>query len=148
MHIVYDVFREDLLEKKIDFDKDTISVALMREGFLLTPLDRFWYEVCGNEIRGKGYVAGGNILQNVKVTKKNSKIYICGDNTIWPSATFSASYVMLYFTETKKLIGCILFPWGVNKVKDALFTVLWDSAGIIVEDNPDDPPQYLKYYLK
>ena len=146
MNVVYDIFKEDLLEKKIDFEKNAVSVALMRHGFLLTPLDVTWNDVRGNEIKGKGYVSGGQILQNVSITKKDGRIYITGNNLIWQSATFSVSYAMLYFAETKKLIGCIKLP--EISIINANLALIWHKNGIITEDDPDSPPQYLKYYLR
>lgn len=148
MYVVYDVFRKDLLQKKIDFKKDGIMVALMREGFRLNPADFIWDDVCDKEIKGEGYKSGGQLLRNVGLAKKPWEICIYGDNPIWESARFSAGYIMLYFARTKKLIGCIKFPWRVTKANGGLFTVQWESAGILVEDNPDAPPQYLKYYLE
>ncbi len=149
---IYDVFLKNLTEKKVDFQRDAIRVALMTEDHVHVNDDRAWGQICHNEIGGYGYKRGGKQLSNVKIKERYDTIVLVGDDIIWRNATFTMRKMVMYFAESKILIA----TWGAARFGEGRdyivicgnLTIQWHRRGIIVEYFPDEPPEYLKYYLE
>jgi hypothetical protein len=146
-NIISDVFKKDLLERTIDFGVDIINIALMTEHHEYNASDKLWADVRCNEIKGKGYEAGGQRLCNVQFEKDSNAVHITGDNVVWHNARFAMRSIVLYFAGSGRIIGTTGFDFDY-RVDDAMFTVKWDNRVVIIETFPDVPPEYLNYYFE
>lgn len=144
--VTSDIFKKDLLERTIDFKTDAIMVALMTKEHQYKASDSFWCNVQHNEVKGKGYKAGGQPLWSVKLKKDSVAVYVTGDDLSWGHAKFTMRSVVLYFKHNGKIIGTTGFDFDCT-VDDAVFTARWDERGIISEAFPDIPPEFLNYYF-
>lgn len=123
--------------KEIDFDTDTIKVALVTSSY--TPdqdTHDYWDDVSANEVaNGNGYTTGGVTLASKTVT------YTSGTNVTkfdaadvsWTSSTITARYAVIYLStgtaSTSPLIGYVDF--GSNQSSsNGTFAITWDAAGI------------------
>jgi hypothetical protein len=123
--------------KEVDFDSDTIKVALLSSSY--TPnqdTDDYWNDVSSYEVTGTGYTAGGATLANkaVTYTSGTNVTKFDGDDVSWTSSTITARYAVIYDASpatdsTKPLIGYVDF--GSNQSSSSgTFSIVWDSAGI------------------
>ena len=123
--------------KEVDFDSDTIKVALVTSSY--TPnqdTHDYWDDVATNEVSGTGYTAGGETLASKTVT------YTSGTNVTkfdaadvsWASSTITARYAVVYDASpatnaAKPLIGYVDFGSDQSS-SSGTFSIVWDSAGI------------------
>jgi hypothetical protein len=123
--------------KEVDFDSDTIKVALVTSSY--TPnqdTDDYWDDVATNEVSGTGYTAGGETLASKTVT------YTSGTNVTkfdaadvsWASSTITARYAVIYdatpaTNAAKPLIGYVDFGSDQSS-SSGTFSIVWDAAGI------------------
>lgn len=123
--------------KEVDWDTDTIKVALLGSGY--TPnqdAHDYWNDVSANEISGTGYTTGGATLGSKTAT------YDAGSNTlkldaadvVWSSSTLTARYAVIYVAtgtpSTSVLLGYVDF--GTNESSSAgSFTITWHADGIL-----------------
>jgi hypothetical protein len=123
--------------KEVDFDSDTIKVALVTSSY--TPnqdTDDYWDDVATNEVSGTGYTAGGETLASKTVT------YTSGTNVTkfdaadvsWASSTITARYAVIYdatpaTNASKPLIGYVDFGSDQSS-SSGTFSIVWDAAGI------------------
>ncbi len=123
--------------KEVDFDSDTIKVALLSSSY--TPnqdTDDYWNDVSSYEVTGTGYTAGGATLANkaVTYTSGTNVTKFDADDVSWTSSTITARYAVIYDASpatdsTKPLIGYVDF--GSNQSSSSgTFSIVWDSAGI------------------
>lgn len=135
---LYGNFLKQALNKEIDFDTDTIKVALVSASY--TPnqdTHDYWDDVNTYEVTGTGYTTGGATLASKTST------YDSGTNTIvldaadvtWSSSTITARYAVVYndsgaSAAAKALIGYVDF--GSNQSStNGNFTITWDATGIV-----------------
>lgn len=123
--------------KEVDFDSDTIKVALVTSSY--TPnqdTHDYWDDVATNEVSGTGYTAGGETLANKTVT------YTSGTNVTkfdasdvsWASSTITARYAVIYdatpaTNAAKPLIAYVDFGSDQSS-SSGTFSIVWDAAGI------------------
>lgn len=122
--------------KEVDFDSDTIKVALLSSSY--TPnqdTDDYWNDVSAYEVTGTGYTAGGATLANKSVTYTSGTnvTKFDADDVSWTSSTITARYAVIYDStgtaSTSALIGYVDF--GSNQSSSSgTFSIVWDSAGI------------------
>lgn len=123
--------------KEVDFDSDTIKVALLSSSY--TPnqdTDDYWNDVSSYEVTGTGYTAGGATLANkaVTYTSGTNVTKFDGDDVSWTSSTITARYAVIYDASpasdtAKPLIGYVDF--GSNQSSSSgTFSIVWDAAGI------------------
>jgi hypothetical protein len=123
--------------KEIDFNSDTIKVALLGTGY--TPnLDTHNYfdDVVANEITGTGYTAGGATLSSAAVTydAATNTLKLAGGNVSWSGSTLTARYAVVYdatpgSNATRPLIVLVDFDATMSSNAGVL-SVNWDAAGI------------------
>jgi hypothetical protein len=122
--------------KEIDWDTDTIKVALVTSSY--TPdqdAHDYWNDVSANEASGTGYTAGGATLAS------KTQAYTSGTNVTkfdaadvsWPTSTVTARYAVVYLDTgsgaTSPLIAYVAV--GSNQSSSAgTFSIVWDAAGI------------------
>jgi len=135
---LYGQFLSQALNKEIDWDSDTIKVALLTNAY--TPdqdAHNYLDDVVANEVSGTGYTAGGNTLAN-KTNAYNAGtnvIVLDADDTTWSSSTITARYAVVYdatpaTNATKPLIGYVDFGSDQSS-SNGNFTITWDATGIV-----------------
>jgi hypothetical protein len=135
---LYGQFLSQALNKEIDWDTDTIKVALLTNSY--TPdqdAHNYLDDVVANEVTGTGYTQGGNTLAN-KTNSYNSAtnvITLDADDTTWSSSTITARYAVIYDASpatnaTKPLIGYVDFGSDQSS-SNGNFTITWDATGIV-----------------
>jgi hypothetical protein len=136
---LYGQFLSQALNKEIDWDTDTIKVALLTNAY--TPdqdVHNYLDDVVAHEVTGAtGYTAGGNTLAN-KTNSYNSAtnvITLDADDTTWSSSTITARYAVIYDASpatnaTRPLIGYVDFGSDQSS-SNGNFTITWDATGIV-----------------
>lgn len=135
---LYGQFLSQALNKEIDWDTDTIKVALLSNSY--TPdqdAHNYLDDVVSYEVTGTGYTAGGATLAN-KTNSYNSGtnvITLDADDVTWSSSTITARYAVIYDASpatnaTKPLIGYVDFGSDQSS-SNGNFTITWDATGIV-----------------
>jgi hypothetical protein len=135
---LYGNFLLKALNKEVDWDTDTIKVALLTSSY--TPnqdTHDYFDDVSSTEVSGTGYTSGGVTL----ASKTNT--YDAGTNVImldaadvtWSSSTITARYAVVYNDSgasagAKALIGYVDFGSDQSST-NGNFTITWDSTGIV-----------------
>jgi hypothetical protein len=135
---LYGQFLSQALNKEIDWDTDTIKVALLTNGY--TPdqdAHNYLDDVIASEVTGTGYTAGGNTLANKTNTYNSATnvIVLDADDTTWSSSTITARYAVVYdatpsTNATRPLIGYVDFGSDQSS-SNGNFTITWDATGIV-----------------
>lgn len=134
---LYGNFVLKALNKEIDFDTDTIKVALLSSSY--TPdqdAHDYFNDVSANEVSGTGYTAGGNTLASKTATydSANNVVILDAADTTWASSTITARYAVIYdstgTSSTSPLIGYVDFGSDQSSTSGN-FTITWDSTGIV-----------------
>lgn len=134
---MYGSFLMKALNKEVDWDTDTIKVALVSSSY--TPNQDshdYWDDVVANEVTGTGYTAGGQALASKTISYDSASNVITLDaaDTVWSSATITARYAVIYddsgaTNSQKALIGYLDFGSDQSST-NAAFTITWDATGI------------------
>jgi hypothetical protein len=135
---LYGNFLAKALNKEVDFDSDTIKVALVSSSY--TPnqdTHDYWDDVVANEVTGTGYTSGGATLASKTVTydSANNVIVLDAADVTWASSTITARYAVVYddsgsTNAAKALIGYVDFGSDQSST-NGNFTITWDSTGIV-----------------
>jgi hypothetical protein len=134
---LYGNFLLKALNKEVDYDTDTIKVALLTSSY--TPdqdAHDYLNDVSTYEVSGTGYTAGGNTLASKTATYDSATNVIILDaaDTTWASSTITARYAVIYDStgtaSTSALIGYVDF--GSDQAStNGNFTITWDATGIV-----------------
>jgi hypothetical protein len=132
---LYGSFPAKLANKEIDWDTDTIKVALCTSSYTPDQDTHDYFNDVTNEVSGTGYTAGGATLASKTVTYTsgtNTQTFDAADVT-WASSTITARYAVIYDSTgtagTSALIGYVDF--GSNVVSSGGdFTIQWNASGI------------------
>jgi hypothetical protein len=122
--------------KEIDWDTDTIKVALCTSSYTPNQDTHEYYDDLTNEVaNGNGYTTGGATLANASAsyTADGNIDKFDGDDVVWSDSSITARYAVIYCdtgtASTSALIGYIDF--GEDKVSaSGSFTITWDADGI------------------
>lgn len=134
---LYGNFLLKALNKEVDFDSDTIKVALLTSAY--TPnqdTHDYFNDVSANEVTGTGYTAGGITLSSKTATYDSGTNVIVLDaaDVTWSSSTITARYAVVYDStgtaSTSALIGYVDFGSDQSST-NGNFTITWDSTGIV-----------------
>ena len=134
---LYGNFLLKALNKEVDFDTDTIKVALLSSSY--TPdqdAHDYLNDVSTYEVTGTGYTAGGNTLGSKTATydSANNVVILDAADTTWSSSTITARYAVVYgstgTSSTSPLIGYVDFGSDQSST-NGNFTITWDSTGIV-----------------
>jgi hypothetical protein len=140
MDYVYNSYKTRLITGDVDLLTDTINVALL-SGY--TPdLDNHEYfsDVNVNELsNGNGYSTGGE-----EITSKSTSVNLVDnrgefscDNVVWPSASFTARYAVVYKDTGNVTTSPLLFyiDFGENKTaNNGSFTLVWHPQGAFLHN--------------
>jgi hypothetical protein len=134
---LYGQFLAKALNKEVDYDTDTIKVALVSSAY--TPNQDshdYWDDVEANEVTGTGYTAGGATLAGKTITYDGASnvVVLDANDVVWASSTITARYAVIYddsgATDAQKvLIGYVDFGSDQSST-NGNFTVTWDATGI------------------
>lgn len=134
---LYGNFLLKALNKEVDFDSDTIKVALLSSSY--TPdqdAHDYFNDVSTYEVSGTGYTSGGATLASKTATYDSATNVIVLDaaDTTWASSTITARYAVIYDStgtaSTSALIGYVDFGSDQSST-NGNFTITWDSTGIV-----------------
>lgn len=135
---LYGQFLQQALNKEVDWDTDTIKVALLSNAY--TPdqdAHNYFDDVVAHEVTGTGYTAGGLTLSNKTNTYNaaTNVIVLDADDVSWSSSTITARYAVIYDASpatdaTKPLIGYVDFGSDQSS-SNGNFTITWDATGIV-----------------
>ena len=135
---LYGQFLQQALNKEIDWDTDTIKVALLSNAY--TPdqdAHNYFDDVVSNEVTGTGYTQGGITLANKTNTYNSATnvIVLDADDVTWSSSTITARYAVVYDASpatnaTRPLIGYVDFGSDQSS-SNGNFTITWDATGIV-----------------
>lgn len=133
---LYGSFPAKLANKEIDWDTDTVKVALCTSTYTPAQDTHDYFNDITNEVTGTGYTAGGATLASKTVN------YTAGTNTTtfdaadvsWTTSTITARYAVIYVdtagaSSTDPLIGYVDFGENVSS-SAGTFSITWDAAGI------------------
>ena len=135
---LYGNFLAKALNKEVDWDTDTIKVALLTSSYTPNQDTHDYYDdVVANEVSGTGYTTGGNTLASKTITYDgtNNVIILDAADTTWSSSTITARYAVVYddsgaSNAAKALIGYVDFGSDQSST-NGNFTITWDSTGIV-----------------
>lgn len=119
----------------IDWDTDTIKVALTTSTYTPAPDTHAFFSDITNEVTGTGYSAGGATLASPTLTIVGASNYVELDaaDTSWASSTITARYAIIYKSTgtaaTSPLIGYVDFGADVS-TSAGTFQITWDATGI------------------
>lgn len=135
---LYGNFLAKALNKEVDWDSDTIKVALLTSSY--TPnqdTHDYFDDVSTYEVTGTGYTTGGQTLGSKTITydTANNVIILDAADTTWSSSTITARYAAIYddsgaTAASKALIGYVDFSSDQSST-NGNFTITWDSTGIV-----------------
>lgn len=135
---LYGSFLVKALNKEVDWDSDTIKVALLSNAY--TPnqdTHDYFDDVSGNEVTGTGYTTGGITLASKTITYDGATNVIVLDaaDVTWSASTITARYAVVYddtpaTAATKPLIGFVDFGSDQSS-SSGNFTITWDATGIV-----------------
>jgi hypothetical protein len=135
---LYGQFLQQALNKEIDWDTDTIKVALLTNSY--TPdqdAHNYFDDVVANEVTGTGYTQGGFTLANKTNTYNGATnvITLDADDVTFSSSTITARYAVIYNASpatnaTRPLVGFVDFGSDQSS-SNGNFTITWDATGIV-----------------
>jgi hypothetical protein len=135
---MYGSFLMKALNKEVDWDSDTIKIALVTSAY--TPnqdAHDYWDDVSANEVTGTGYTAGGLALSSKTVSYDSASNVIVLDaaDAVWAASTITARYAVIYddagaTNAQKVLVGYIDFGSDQSST-NGNFTVTFDATGIV-----------------
>ena len=131
-NVIYNSFKKTIGDGTIDWDTDTIKVALVTSSYtpdIDTHTD-FSTHVT-NEVVGTGYTAGGATLAGKVVTVDTTNDWAEYDATdvTWGSSTITARGAVVYESTGGNLICYVDF--GSDKSSSAGdFTISWHGDGV------------------
>jgi hypothetical protein len=135
---LYGNFLKQALNKEIDWDSDTIKVALLSSSYTPNQDTHDYYDdVSSYEVTGTGYTTGGITLASKTSTYDgtNNVIVLDAADVTWSSSTITARYAVVYddsgaSAAAKALIGYVDFGSDQSST-NGNFTITWDSTGIV-----------------
>ena len=132
---LYGSFPAKLANKEIDWDSDTIKVALTTSSYTPNQDTHDYFDDITNQVSGAGYTSGGATLASKTVTYTsgtNTQAFDAADVT-WTSSTITARYAVIYdstgVSSTSPLIGYVDFGADVTS-SGGDFTIQWNASGI------------------
>lgn len=135
---LYGQFLGKALNKEIDWDTDTIKVALLTSAYVPNQDTHDYFDdVVGSEVTGTGYVAGGATLANKALTydAASNTVILDADDVTWAASTITARYAVIYdatpgTNATRPLIGYVDFVSDQSST-NGNFTLTWDATGMV-----------------
>ena len=135
--VIYNSFKQKIMDGSIDLDTDTIKVCLVTSSYTVSQDDHEDYADITNEVaNGNGYATEGATLANKAVTKDNTNNLgkFDADDVSWAASTITARGAIIYVdsgTDATSWFICYI-DFGANKSSSSgTFTISWHADGII-----------------
>lgn len=132
-NVIYNNFKSLCLTSSINFNSDTMKVALVSSSYAPSAAHSNFSDVT-NEVSSANYSAGGATLASGTVTNPSgTAIYDAADVT-WGTSTITARGAVLYKATGTAANSPLVayFDFGSDQVSTAgNFTIQWNTAGII-----------------
>lgn len=134
--LVYNDFKESIMNGSIDLDSDTIKVALVTSSYTADQDAHDFFDDVTNEVSGTGYTAGGATLANKAVSQDNTNNWgkFDADDPSWASSTITARGAVVYKStgtaSTSRLICYIDFGQDYTSA-NGTFSVVFHANGIL-----------------
>lgn len=127
-----------VLNKEVDWNSDTIKVALCTADYTPDQDTDDYFDDVTNEVTGDGYVAGGLTLGSCTVAYDavGKEVQLKAGDATWETVTLTARYGVIYDASpataaTRPLIGYVDF--GANKTPSGgPLTIKW-SSGVVLK---------------
>jgi len=120
----------------IDFDTDTIKVALATASYSPSATTHDFFNDITNEVTGTNYVAGGAEITTKTLNESGGTVTFDGDSPTWSqsgSGFSTARYAIIYKSTgtaaTSRLIGYIDMTSDKGNVAGD-FTISWAGTGV------------------
>lgn len=124
-----------LANKEIDWNSDTIKVALCTSGYTPDQAAHDYFNDVTNEVAaGGGYAAGGATLGTPTAASSGNVATFDGVDTTWAASTITAAKAVIYDAQTgvagtSPLIGWVDFGGDVSTTSGE-FKITWNGSGI------------------
>ena len=134
--LVYNDFKESIMNGSIDLDSDTIKIALVSSSYTPDKDAHDFFDDVTNEVSGTGYTAGGATLANKAVTQDNTNDLAKwdADDPSWSSSTITARGAVIYKSTgtagTSRLICYIDFGQDYTS-SNGTFSIVFHANGIL-----------------
>ena len=134
--VIYNSFKQKIMDGSIDLDTDTIKVALVTSAYTVSQDDHEDYADITNEVSGTGYTAEGATLASKTVTKDNTDnecVFDAADVT-WAGSTITARGAIVYKDSGTAATSWFIcyFDFGADKTSTAGdFKITWNAEGIL-----------------
>lgn len=135
--VVYNSFKQKIMDGSIDLDTDTIKVALVTSTYTPDIDTHEDYADITNEVaNGNGYTTGGAALANKSVTKDTTddEGVFDADDVTWSTSSITARGAIVYKdTGTPATSWFICYvDFGEDKTSSSGdFTITWNAEGIL-----------------
>lgn len=135
--VIYNSFKQKIMDGSIDLDTDTINVALVTSSYTPDQDAHEDYADITNEVaNGNGYATGGAALANKTVTKDNTdnEGVFDADNVTWGSSTITARGAIVYKDSGTAATSWFIcyFDFGSDQSSSSGdFTITWNAEGIV-----------------
>lgn len=123
------------LNKEVDWDTDTIKVALCTSTYSPNQDSHEYFDDITNEVVGANYTTGGATLgsKTIEYVSGTNTVKLDGADVVWSSSTLTARYAVIYVAtgtaSTSVLLGYVDF--GEDKISDNVeFKITWNASGI------------------
>lgn len=127
---------KSLFNKEIDWDTDTIKMALVYNTSS-TPVyyDDDYFDDISDEVSGTGYTSGGEIITSKTITTSDNVLTLDFENVSWTSSTFDATGAVLYLDtgtpSTSPLMTYIHFDGETLSPNDGTLTITINASGFL-----------------
>lgn len=133
-NMVYNNFKEEVMEGTFDLINDTVKIALLSSGH--TPdkdTHTAWSDVSGDEVSGTGYTTGGETLAGKAVSQDDTddEGVFDANNVTWSSSSITAQYAVVYDTTASNKLICLIDFGSDQTSSNGDFTVQFDSEGVV-----------------
>ena len=134
--VIFNSFKQKIMDGSIDLANDTIRVALVTSSYTPDQDSHEDYADITNEVVGTGYVAEGAALANKAVTKDNTdnEGVFDADDVTWSSSTITARGAIVYKDSGTAGTSWFVayFDFGSDKTSTSGdFTITWGAEGIV-----------------
>lgn len=134
--VIYNSFKQKIMDGSIDLDTDTIKVALVTSSYTPNQDTHEDFADVTNEVSGTGYTAGGATIANTAVTKDTTddEGVWDGDDVTWSSSTITARGAVIYKstgTASNSWLICYLDFGSDQSSSLGDFTIQFGAEGIL-----------------
>lgn len=134
--VIYNSFKQKIMDGSIDLDTDTIKVALVTSSYTPNQDTHEDFADVTNEVSGTGYTAGGAALASKAVTKDTTddEGVFDADDVTWSSSTITARAAIVYKdtgTPATSWLICYIDFTSDKSSSNGDFTIQWNAEGIL-----------------